>query len=400
MAGKITRKLVSKLVFLVLLNSGLVLAQTRSSDPEEQQDEGVINQRFRDETSSEITGRGRSLQDSVTQNPRNTVGFSLGLFGLYDSAAAAENQKPTKRSVEGMIQPMVFANFGRRKAILHLDYSMERRIFTASDFDSTFHTGNIGFSYTPNRSLIIELTDEIRSAPSNLLSLSGGFRPGLPGGTPLGPGISAYSFERLLMNNATGRLAYRFTRNNTISFYGNSQIFRYKTDKTQDMNPYNLGASLARALTRDVDASVEFLACNYDTISGSRRVRVKRLSGGLNYRFTRHWSIRGSGGVEWVEIQNSRFRPYYLEAGLGRVSRKSIFALSYRRGAQYQLGTPLLTANHTAAASLDQRISKKSSILLSGYSIDQNRSAKASSRQRSSPALDSNIRCCHSCSRA
>jgi hypothetical protein len=367
MAGLIARNLVSKLVLLMLLQTGLLFAQTVRDEATDQQDEEVTAPKDADEeTPSQLPTEGRSLKDSVTQNPRNKVGFSLGLYGLYDSAPAVKSGAPRNKRLEGMVLPMVFANFGKKTTVFHVDYSMERRVFTNTDADTTFHMGNIGLTYTPSRNLVIDLRDEARSAPSNLLSLSGGFRPGLPGGNPLGPGISAYSFERLLMNNATGRLSYQFTDNNAISFYGNSQIFRYEVDSSQDMNPYNVGASLAHSFTRNLDGAVEFLAGNYDTLSGSRKERIKRLSGGLDYQMTRRWSVRGSAGVEWVDIQGSQYTPTYFEAGIGRVSRKSIFAISYRRGAQYQLGTTLLTANHNASASLDQRLSKRSSLYISG----------------------------------
>jgi hypothetical protein len=367
MAGRITRNLMSKLVFLMLLQAGLLSAQTVPDEATDQQEESVTGQKDADEdTQSRLPRRGRSLEDSVTQNPRNKAGFSLGLFGLYDSAPVSRNGEIQERRPEAMVLPMVFANLGKKATTFHVDYSMERRLFRNTDADTTFYTGNLGFTYMPSRKLILDLFDEVRSAPSNLLSLSGGFSPGLQGGNPLGPGTSAFSLDRLTMNNATGRLSYSFTENNAISFYGNSQIFRYETDTDQDMNPFNLGASLARSLTRNLDASVEFLAGNYDTLSGSRKERFKRLSGGLNLRMTRHWSIRGSGGVEWVDIQGARYTPNYFETGLGRVSRKSVFAISYRRGAQYQLGTPLLTSTHTASASLDQRLSKRSSLYISG----------------------------------
>ena len=368
MAGQLTRNLVSRLLFLMLLQAGLLFAQTVPDESEDQQDESVSDQKPAKENASlQMPVAGRSLKDSVTQDPRNKVGFSLGLFGLYDSIEVTENNQSKDRRPEGLVLPMVYANLGKEKTRFHADYSMERRFLTNSDVDTTFHMGNIGLTYAPSRNFVIDLSDEARSAPSNLLSISGGFRPGLPGGNPLGPGISAYSFERLTMNNATARLSYRFTQNNAFSLYGNSQIFRYELSSTEDMNPFNLGASFARAISRNVEASVEFLAGNYDTISGSRKERMKRLSGGFNYRFTRRWSLRGSAGVEWVDIQGSRYTPSYFESGIGRVSRKSIFAISYRRGAQYQLGTSLLTATHTISASLDQRLSKRSSLYMSGY---------------------------------
>jgi hypothetical protein len=367
MAGLITRNLVCKLVFLMLLQAGLLSAQTVPNEPTDQQEEDVTApQNADEEVPSRLPRQGRSLKDSVTQDIRNKAGFSLGLYGLYDSAPATKSGEQIDKRVEGMVLPMVFANIGKKTTVLHLDYSMERRVFTNTDVDTTFHMGNFGLTYSPSRKLVIDLSDEARSAPSNLLSLTGGFRPGLPGGNPLGPGISAYSFERLLMNNATGRLSYQFTDNNAISFYGNSQIFRYEVSSSQDMNPYNIGASFAHSFSRNLDGAVEFLAGNYDTLSGSRRERIKRLSGGFDYQMTRRWSVRGSAGVEWVDIQGAQYTPTYFEAGIGRVSRKSIFAISYRRGAQYQLGTTLLTANHTASASLDQRLSKRSSIYISG----------------------------------
>jgi hypothetical protein len=367
MAGKIIANLISGLIFLIVLHVSPLSAQTWPSDAEDQEGDGTINQRYSDETLSPLPAAGRSLRDSVTQNPRNTLGFSLGLYGLYDSAGTFETSKSGPRKLEGMILPMVFANFGKRKTMLHLDYSMERRIFTSSDFDTTFHTGNVGFSYMPTRSLTINLFDEVRSAPSNLLSISGGFSPGLPGGNPVGPGISAYSFERLLMNNATGRVYYDLSRNNTVNFYGNFQIFRYESDRSSDMNPYNVGAGFTRAVSRKLNASIEFLAGNYDTLSRSRRERIKRLSGGITYQLSRNWSLFGKAGAERVEIQDFRYTPTFFEGGIGRATSKSVFAISYRRGAQYQLGTTLLTATHTASLSLDQRMSKRSSLLFTSH---------------------------------
>ncbi len=77
MTGKSARSLVGKFVFLMLLNAGLLSAQTGPYDSEDQQDDAVVDQRNpQDDTSSQIPAGGRSLRDSVTQNPRNPVGFS------------------------------------------------------------------------------------------------------------------------------------------------------------------------------------------------------------------------------------------------------------------------------------------------------------------------------------
>ena len=88
---------------------------------------------------------------------------------------------------------------------------MEQRLLNES-YDSTFHTGNLSFVYMPTRHWTISLADEVRAAPEDLLSLSGGFSPGGPAGNPIGPGISGYSYERVFMNNGSGNVSYQLDR--------------------------------------------------------------------------------------------------------------------------------------------------------------------------------------------
>jgi len=290
----------------------------------------------------------------------------MGLFGLYDKTDLDSIPESDSDSFEMMVLPGAFVNLGKRTVQFHADYSMEQRFLHDSE-DLTFHTGNVSFLYMPSRNWTITAADEVRSAPSNLLSLTGGFSPGLPVDNPVGPGISGYSYERVLMNRGSAEVRYRLGRKTHISAYGNSHIFRYEANSTNDTDAYNIGSNLNRTLNRKLDASIGFMYGEYDNESGSRDHEIKRLSGGLGYLLGRFWRIQGNAGVEWVQTPSHSYMPQFYSSSLGRTTDSSIFAISYTRAAQYQLGTSQLTKTDTISSSLDKRLTLKSSILIGAH---------------------------------
>jgi len=369
MATKAALCIAMFLLSVVSLQTGQLLAQDWPSDEPVQEAEQISGLQTDSAQSSEMPISGRSLRDSVLLNSRNKAGFSLGLFGLYDRSDLGSGSQSAYDSFEMMVMPAVFVNLGRRKAVFHADYSLEQRFFNeAEDIgDSTFHTGNFALFYTPTRHWTITATDEVRSAPSNLLSLSGGLSPGLPMENLVGPGVSGYSYERLFMNSGAANFAYEINRKTSVSFYGNSQVFRYETDEDSDTDAYNVGASINRRLGRRFNATSSFMFGRYENVSGLRNDEIKRVSGGLGYQINRNWRLFGNGGVEWVDSPEFSNNPAYFSAALGRITDFSIFSAAYTKSAQYQLGTPQLNDSHTISVSLDQRLSSKSSLVLATH---------------------------------
>ncbi len=360
-------RLLGGLLLLIFLQSGQLLAQDWPPEEDAAQEPETISGRQPDgEISSQMPGYGRSLKDSIVQNSRNKAGVSFGLFGLYDKTDLGSNYQSDEDTSDMMISPSAFVNFGKRKALFHADYSMEHRLFSDVD-DYTFHTGNLGFIYLPSRRWTLTATNDIRSAPSDLLSLTGGFSPGLPIDNPVGPGISGYSYERVLMNRAAGDIRYQINRKTFLSIYGNSQIFRYDSRTSSDTDAYNVGARFSRKLNRKLDASIGFMYGDYENVSGTHNDKIKRVSGGLGYQISNDWRIYGDAGVEWVDAPEDSYNPTFFSAAIGRTTDSSIFAISYTRAAQYQLGTSFLTGTDTISLSLDQRLTRKSSLMLGAY---------------------------------
>ena len=369
MAAKISLCILTQLIFLISLQGGPILAQDGPSGEPAQEDQAISGQQPISDAAYQMPTSGRSLKDSVVMNSRNKVGFSLGLFGLYDRTILESEPVSDTDTREMLVLPTVFINLGRRKTQFHVDYSLEQRFFSdATNLgDLTFHTGNVSFVSMPNRHWTFIATDEVRSAPSDLLSLSGGFSPGLPIENPIGPGISGYSYERVFMNRGAAQLNYSPDRKTSIGFQGNSQVFRYETSGVNDTDAFNVGTNFERKLSRRYDMNIDFMYGRYETASGVRQDELKRLSGGLGYQISKKWRLFGNGGVEWVDTPGHSYIPSYFSAAIGRTTDLSIFSISYTKAAQYQLGTPQLNNTHTISLSFDQRLTSKSSLTLGAY---------------------------------
>src|SRR5262245_66021456 len=68
------------------------------------------------------------ISESPSREGRNTYGFSLGVFGLYDSNVFSSSD--FKEGESGlMLVPRMYANFGQRKSFLHLDYQFAERLY-------------------------------------------------------------------------------------------------------------------------------------------------------------------------------------------------------------------------------------------------------------------------------
>lgn len=369
MFARVALCLLISMVFVQSLSECRIMAQDWPSAEPVQEDEEIYSQPGETGVQSQTVAGGNSLRDSVMLNNRNRVGFSLGLFGLYDRTEFDSTWQPDYDSFEMMVSPTLFVNMGRRKAQFHADYSLEQRFFNDAEniWDSAFHMANLGFLYTPTRRWTITATDELRYAPSNLLSLSGGFSPGLPMDNPVGPGISGYSYEKVFMNRGAADFRYEINRKTSMRFYGNSQVFRYETDKGSNTDAYNIGSSFHRMLNRKLDASIGFMYGRYENVQGLREDEMKRLTVGMGYQINRQWRISGNGGAEWVQGPDYSNTPSYVSAALIRTTDSSVISLSYSKSAQYQLGTPELNKAHTASFSLDQRLSPKSSVMLGAH---------------------------------
>ena len=115
MTAKYALCLICSLVFMICPKESRILAQDWPSDDSVEEVESTSARQSDGEVSSPMQAGGRSLKDSVVFNPRNKVGFSLGLFGLYDNIDLGSNEQSDDESFDMMILPTAFVNLEKGK---------------------------------------------------------------------------------------------------------------------------------------------------------------------------------------------------------------------------------------------------------------------------------------------
>jgi hypothetical protein len=310
----------------------------------------------------------RRISESPSREGRNTYGFSLGVFGLYDGNVFSSSVSKEGESAL-MLMPRVYTNFGQGKSFLHLDYQFAERLYPGRrDLDTQNHDGWLEYLYRASRRTTFSLSDRGRYGPNDILAFTSGSFVEIPIGDQ-GPNQQVFfDRQRMWSNWLDGRLSYKSSRRNQFDAAVAYRVYRYRSTSGEDTDSVRAFATdeyqFSRRWSLTLDASNEWVTSS----SGVRDGTILRGLVGLRYRFSKRWDVAGKAGAERVHNGGITNTGGTYEASVSRTSLSNRLEIHCARLSGYQLGLSGLNRTDRADVIFDQRVGRRVSLhLLSRY---------------------------------
>jgi hypothetical protein len=302
------------------------------------------------------------ISEDPSQDSRNLYGFSLGVLGFYDSNLfGAVSSKEGGSAVEFL--PGGFANFRGGKSILHVDYQFGYRMYAGQpEQNMSNQNGTFEYLYRASRRTTFTLWDHAHSGPNDILSFTSGGFVKKTAEEPILSQQILFDNQRMWFNSASGRMSYQSSRRNRFQVSGQSQIYRYRSQRGEDTNFVSAGVLDEYQFTRNWSCSIEASNGWVNSARDLRNGSVLLALAGLKYQFGKHWVFGakiGGGRTDYGESHNLQGS---YEASLARTSPSHRIEFRYARRPGYQLG--LLGGFNqydTATLAFDQRLSSRTS---------------------------------------
>jgi hypothetical protein len=342
------------------------LAQEPEPEPEEEPAIGITSQ----EPATAESQAARSFSQGVSYNSRNKFGFTLGAHAGYISNIYLYSYA---KQDSGMVvfDPSVFANFGRRKHRLHLDYMFGYRLyFKDQSYNAGDHLANITYTYRANRKVTFQLFDHFSSTMNDWIP---GYAPILTTDTsPIPPVYQVlYDRQRYTLNSAGARVDYQPWKKTRFGVFGSWDWYDYPDSYLSTVNGILVGGEFDQGITKWLFFSSRYTTYLNDVPGQLRDYQIHRLEvGGFRFKLSRNVSLLASGGIEFANAYGyySTTDPavstnkdwttgatYRVE--LTRSTRSNVLFASYNHMFTSSVGYPRLFQSDMFLAGFGQRLS-------------------------------------------
>lgn len=287
----------------------------------------------------------KSLVDSIFQNSRNRMGFSLGVNSMYSSNIRGGSYA-RQDDIVTTFAPSIFINFGKRRSKLHLSYGGGYRKYSdLQELDNMEHSGEITYSYQATRHISINISDSILSSTNDLLSSFNYSNQSSSSSASYDPLLSR---RRVIQNKAGGTIDFTINRSSHLGISFNHQIYRYsgiQAENNIDNDGAQLGMNFERQITKWLSLTSSFSthisfspmtssASQYNGSDSYRDAKIYRFdAGGMHFKLGRNWSVQASGGAEILDSRTQAKRRIegMARGSLSRTSRTNSLSFSYDR---------------------------------------------------------------------
>ncbi len=316
----------------------------------------------------------RSFSGGVFADWRNPFGFSMGAYEIYvrDSYPTLSQRGSTMIT---SLYPQLFANFGRRRSKLHLNYGFgygfENRDVSN---DTQEHSANASYTYRVARKTSLEIRDFFFSSPNYYGSI---LRPIIgEGGGQLTPPFWGEAYrpgQRMLRNDLTASIDQQLSRKVSLGLFGTYHTYRYEQSSYYDGDGFSAGVRLSYQPKKWLSISSSYSRYLNRVDERFKDATINRVEiGEFDFRLSRAWRLRFSGGVEITDYYGST-RTYGSWGGsLVRSSRYNTFSASYRHGLTSAIGLSRIYQSDILSLDFSQRISRRVALLV-GSSYWRNR---------------------------
>ena len=306
-----------------------------------------------------------SFVDTISWNPINNFGFSLGANGGYISNVYP-NSIEKQSSTLSALSARVFTNLGQTKSRLHLDYEAGYRIYQQENsMNGVSHHGSINYAYRPNRKMEFQLWDTFSSSlndplDTNTFSLSD-FNL-LPS--------AAYDVyfmpQRTTQNSAQARFSINLTSSTLVNITGSYDSYWYE-QLFDDAHTAKGGIGLNQRITDWLSLSTSYSFYLNDVSENLREQQIHHVEiGKFQFNLSQNVEVFASGGIEITEIDN-RYRVQEMaQVGISRNTPTNTLHASYQRAMLSIFGYHRILPSDTVTIGLGQRITDRTSFQLNG----------------------------------
>jgi hypothetical protein len=305
----------------------------------------------------------RTFMDDITSNKRNKIGFSVGVFGVYQSNVNRTSTPEAASSATTTLR--LFANLGRRKSSLHLDYAAGYLFYSHNKgLNSLEQRGNGAYSRQLTRKMTFLVQDTFASSPNGYYGSF--FSPTIPT-TSIPSGISTeFQVRRqgIIRNDVVGRLEYVTSKDN-FSVYGAHSLYRFEVDKSQNINLPQVGASYSRQIKRWLSLGTNYSTYVSNVIPENRNAWVQSVQAGdLGFNMGKIWQANFSGGVDYAITHGYNVLTGSAYATLTMSTDATWLLFEYHRGLESTTSISGLFLTDNGRVSLGNRLTNRLNLQL------------------------------------
>jgi hypothetical protein len=354
-------------VKLIATNLGLLLcafpfgkaAFPQAPNPAQSTQTEVSRQALTQRTNEDSQPRqSRSFVDSVMTDIRNRLGFSLGVYEIYDSNIF-NNSSTQEPGTATLVSSRFYTNVANRRSRLHLDYGFGYRKYRQLDnLSASEQTGNVQFSRQVSRRVSLNLADAAALSNSDDGSV---FSSGMGlGGMPIGfANDILLERQRIFRNTFTASVDYQLGRRVRLRGYGTHNLYRFDQRPEDNGQAALLGFGYDHRLNQWLDFSTSaatYIIRPSGNLLGNEATQIHRLQlVGFNTRLGRTWQIGAGGGIELAEMERRRNFGISYNGAIRRILSDSLVEIEYSRGFTSGIGWSRTFRSHTVSANVGQR---------------------------------------------
>jgi opacity protein-like surface antigen len=309
----------------------------------------------------------RSFYNTIARNERNRFGFNLGASEGYITNVFPDSQE-SQPSMLTAFSSGIFANFGRHRSKLHMDYGGGYRIYNQQrSMDGFDAYGNTKYTYQANRKLRFELSDLFSSSLNDPFSSFGLTLDDSIDWTPSPSYAVTFITQRLTRNLARGQMDVDFTRKTHFTIFGTYENYWYEDQDFRNVGGMQVGAGIDQKITSWLILSSTYSTYLNDVDERLGNYLIHRVEiGRFRFMLSRDVELYMSGGIEVANTRGQYQTDGMFRIGISRVSKKNAIYANYQRTMMTAIGFDRVLPSDMVTLGLGQRISEKTSFRLSG----------------------------------
>ena len=308
-----------------------------------------------------------SFFDTISWNPRNSFGFSLGANEGYISNVYP-NSIERQSSTLTALSARVFTNVGRAKSRLHLNYEAGYKAYHQEDsMSGVNHHGSMNYVYRPSSKTEFQLWDTFSHSLNDPLDTNTAFLSDfnlLPN-----TGYEVYFIpQRTTQNSVQARFSINLTSSTRVNINGLYNSYWYERS-FNDVHTAQGGIGLNQRVTDWLSLSTSYSIYLNDVSEDLRDHQVHRVEiGGLQFNLSQNIELLASGGIEIADMgTGSEYKIKEMaQVNISRKTPTNTLYASYQRTMSSVLGYRRILPSDIVSIGLGQRITDKTNFQLNG----------------------------------
>ncbi|MDR1726336.1 MAG: hypothetical protein LBT74_00140 [Acidobacteriota bacterium] len=319
-----------------------------------------------------------SFAESVRGDVRNRFGFTLGanegyITNVYPESPDRESTSSTLTSLSGS----VFANFGERKSVLHLDYGINYSFYNDQDFsvqdfgNGADHNATVYYTYTPNEKSRFLVMDRFSSSTNDMFGGLDFFSLSTVDWMPQSYSVH-FLPQRVHRNDISGSYERSIARRTRINVFGSYNSYWYDHQDFggvlyDNINAAQVGAGVSQGITDWLSLSSSYSVYLNNVPEELQGQQIHRVEvGGLHFKLAPTVEVYASGGLEIAEIDDDYQMHEMVSVGISKRAGTGVLYANYSRSMSTPLGYWRILPSDSVSIGYGQRITDRANFRLMG----------------------------------